>query len=70
VIVVYRRDLPQKQRFALAGWATQSNGVLATPADSPMTAAITAQTARLAFTCQQLNIAELDAFHTRWFTGG
>jgi hypothetical protein len=69
VIVQYKPTLSEDDRSALEQWAYQSRGVVVTPITTPMNAAISAQTARLNFSCGRLDLDRLSDFHTRWFSG-
>ena len=69
VIVQYRTDLTEEERVSLEEWATTSRGVVVTPIQTPMNVAISAQTARLNFSCDRLDLQELSGFLGRWFSG-
>ena len=70
VIVQYRPGLSEDERASLEEWANQSRGVVVTPMLTPMNAAVSAQTARLNFTCKRLDLDALSDFHSHWFAGG
>jgi hydrogenase/urease accessory protein HupE len=69
VIVQYRTDLSEEERASLEEWANQSRGVVVTPTQTPINAAVSAQTARLNFSCDRLDLDELSGFIGRWFSG-
>jgi hydrogenase/urease accessory protein HupE len=69
VIVQYNRGMSQPDRDALEQWAYAKQGVVVTPTPGPIDAAFSAQTARLNFTCEALNLDALTDFHARWFSG-
>lgn len=69
VIVQYNRTLNEDDRAALEQWSYRAQGVVVTPTQTPMNAAITAQTARTNFSCDSVDIDALSDFHSRWFSG-
>lgn len=69
VIVQYNPNLSEDDRAALEQWANEKQGVVVTPTRTPINAAFSAQTARLNFSCEQLELGQLSDFHTRWFSG-
>jgi hydrogenase/urease accessory protein HupE len=69
VIVQYQPTLTDDERSALEDWANKTQGVVVTPYLIPMNAAVTAQTNRLNFSCERLDLDHLSDFHTRWFSG-
>lgn len=44
-------------------------GVVVTPTLTPLDAAVSAQTARLNFSCARLDLDRLSDFQSRWFSG-
>lgn len=69
VIVQYNHNLSDDDRAALEQWANEKQGVVVTPTLIPINTAFSAQTARLNFSCEQLELAQPSDFHTRWFSG-
>ena len=69
VIVQYQPALTDEERSSLEEWANRSQGVIVTPTLTPMNAAVSAQTARLNFSCKRLDVDRLSDFHARWFSG-
>lgn len=69
VVVQYSPNLSEGDRAALAQWASEKQGVVVTPTTTPIDAAFSAQTARLNFSCDQLQLEQLSDFHARWFSG-
>ena len=69
VIVQYQPALTDRERSSLEEWANRSQGVVVTPTLAPMNAAVSAQTARLNFSCERLDLDRLSDFHSRWFSG-